>query len=125
PMEGITAGDFTIPTTGETAHDVWYRIYVSVTDSEGATATTFADVLPQKSQITLEASAPGLTLLLDGQNQVAPTTLTGVEGIERTLEAPLTQFRDGRTYHFVRWSDDAPRIRAFATPEDDTTYTAI
>ena len=36
---GSTGGSFTIPTTGETATNVWYRIHLTVRDSGGLTAT--------------------------------------------------------------------------------------
>ena len=41
---GATSGSFTIPTTGETATNVWYRIYLTVRDSGGLTHTTLRDV---------------------------------------------------------------------------------
>ena len=44
---GATSGSFTIPTTGETAANVWYRIYLTVRDSGGLTHTTQRDVLPR------------------------------------------------------------------------------
>ena len=34
---GITSGSFTIPTPGETATNVWYRIHLTVRDSGGLT----------------------------------------------------------------------------------------
>ena len=42
PTTGVTSGSFTIPTTGETAANVWYRIHLTVRDSAGLTHTTFA-----------------------------------------------------------------------------------
>ena len=47
PTSGITSGSFVIPTTGETAANVWYRIHLTVRDSAGLTHTTFRDVLPR------------------------------------------------------------------------------
>ena len=37
---GSRSGSFTIPTTGETSANVWYRIYLTVRDSGGLTHTT-------------------------------------------------------------------------------------
>jgi hypothetical protein len=45
-FSGNTSGQFTVPTTGETATDVWYRIYLTVRDSSGLTHTVFRDILP-------------------------------------------------------------------------------
>ena len=35
PINGVTNGAFTIPTTGETSTNVWYRLWLTVTDSGG------------------------------------------------------------------------------------------
>ena len=53
---GMTSGTFTIPTTGETAAKVWYRVYLTVRDSAGATQTVQRDVLPRKVMLTLATS---------------------------------------------------------------------
>src|SRR5512141_1921703 len=46
PTSGITNGTFTIPTTGETSTNTWYRIYLMARDSVGFTATAIRDVIP-------------------------------------------------------------------------------
>ena len=43
---GLTNGTFVIPTTGETAANVWYRIFLTVSDSSGRTHTVQRDVFP-------------------------------------------------------------------------------
>ena len=40
PTTGASSGSFTIPTTGHTEANVWYRIYMTVRDSGGLTHTT-------------------------------------------------------------------------------------
>ena len=45
-----TSGSFTIPTTGQTAADVWYRIQLTVRDAGGLETTTYRDVLPRTAQ---------------------------------------------------------------------------
>jgi glucose/arabinose dehydrogenase/chitodextrinase len=121
---GVTSGTFTIPTTGETDHDVWYRIYLTVTDSDGLTHTTTRDILPNKSTITLASNVSGLQLLLDGQPRTTPYSFVGVVGISRTLEAPSSQNLSGTIYNYESWSDGGSRIRTIATPAADTTFTA-
>ena len=41
---GITSGTFVIPTTGETSANVWYRVFLTVTDSGGRTHTVQRDI---------------------------------------------------------------------------------
>ena len=47
---GATSGSFTIPTSGETSSNVWYRIHLTVRDSGGLTHETFRDVLPAQGR---------------------------------------------------------------------------
>ena len=122
---GVTNGSFAIPTVGETDDDVWYRIYLRVTDSDGLTHTTTRDVLPNKSTVTLESNVSGLRLALDGQPLSTPHSFVGVVGISRTLEAPLTQTFDGQIYEFESWSNGGDRIHNISTPVSDATITAF
>ncbi len=122
---GVTSGSFTIPTVGESAHDVWYRIHLTVTDSDGLRHTSTRDILPNKANITLDSDVAGLQLLIDGQPYTTPHTFTGVVGISRTLEAPASQELNGTTYHFDSWSDGGSRIHTISTPATDTTFTAF
>ncbi len=94
-----------MPTVGHTESDVWYRIILTVRDSGGLTTTVVRDVLPRTVQLTLATSPAGLSLRLDDQPRTTPLTVTGVVGVQRTLEAPSPQTVGGRTYEFVSWSD--------------------
>ena len=122
---GATSGSFTIPTTGETSANVWYRIYLTVRDSGGLTQTTQRDVLPRKSQLTLATNPAGLQLRLDGQPvSYATRPSTASSASCARLEAPATQVSGGTTYEFVSWSDGGARIHDISTPATNTTYTA-
>ena len=120
---GMTSGTFTIPTTGETAANVWYRIYLTVRDSAGATQTVQRDVLPRKVTLTLATSPAGLQLRLDGQPIATPTSFEAVVGIVRALEA-AGQTSGTATYEFVSWSDGGAAAHNVSTPATSTTYTA-
>jgi len=60
------SGSFTIPNTGETSVNVFYRVILTVTDSGGLTHTSFVDVLPRVSMVTLNGVPGGLTITVDG-----------------------------------------------------------
>jgi glucose/arabinose dehydrogenase len=124
PTSGVTGGSFVVPTTGETSANVWYRIHLTVRDVGGLTHSTFSDVVPRKSTITLATSPAGLQLTRDGQPLVAPQSVLGVVGIQRTLGAPSPQTVNGTTYEFVSWSDGGAATHTVATPASNTTYTA-
>jgi glucose/arabinose dehydrogenase len=121
---GSSSGSFTIPTTGETSANVWYRIYLTVRDSGGLTHTTQRDIQPNKVRLTLATNPAGLQLLLDGQPTTTPFSFDAVVGIVRSLGAPATQASGATTYEFVSWSDGGAAAHNISTPAANTTYTA-
>ena len=122
---GATSGSFTIPTTGETSANVWYRIHLTVRDSGGLTQSSFRDILPRTSTVTLQTNPSGLQLRLDGQPVTAPYSFLGVVGILRSLEAVSPQTVGSTTYVFQSWSDVGAASHSISTPATDTTYTAV
>jgi glucose/arabinose dehydrogenase len=119
-VSGSRSGSFTIPTTGETSANVFYRVHLRVVDSMGIARSITRDIKPRKSTVTLASSPSGLQLKLDGQPVIAPYSFVGVEGIQRKLEAVTPQ---GKLV-FASWSDGGARAHTIRTPTDDTTYTA-
>jgi Immunoglobulin domain len=121
---GSKSGTFDIPNIGETSANVWYRVYLTVVDSAGQSATVYRDVLPRKAQITLATSPSGLGLTLDGQPVTAPYAFVGVVGILRTIGAPSPQPRNGGTYLFQSWSNGGAQTQTITTPTSNVTFTA-
>lgn len=127
PTPGVADANFVIPKSGETSSNVWFRIYLTATDHDtpALSKTVYQDVFPQKSVMNVNTVPPGLEVLLDGQTIVAPYTFTGVVGITRSLEGPLSQTNDDSTYVFKSWSDpSSDRVIIFDTPAADKTFTA-
>jgi hypothetical protein len=121
---GVTRGSFVVPTRGPHSPNAWYRIHLGVTDSLGDTHSTFRDLLPRTSRVTITTVPPGLDLRIDGQPAVAPVAFTGVVGMMRTLEVATTQTSNGVPHYFHTWSDGGAARHDIATPATDTTYTA-
>lgn len=124
PLDGVQDGSFTIPKSGETDHNVWYRIYLTAKDSSGLTYLSTRDVLPNKSTMTFTTVPEGLQVTLDGHPMTTPSAITGVVGVTRTLGAPSPQTMGGRQYEFVSWSDEGAVTHTIDTPAANTTYTA-
>ncbi|MEZ0239993.1 MAG: glucose dehydrogenase, partial [Chloroflexota bacterium] len=122
PTTGATGGSFTIPTSGETSTNVFYRIYLTVTDSGGLTHTSFVDIVPRVVSITLTGAPAGLTLTVDGQPHAAPYTFTSVVGMLRSIGATSPQTIGGVTYYFSQWSDKGKATHTITTPGTNTTY---
>jgi len=123
-VTGATSGSEPIPDVGHTETTVWYRVYLTVADSEGQTATTFRDVQPRKVTLTLAASPSGATLTLDGQPVIAPHTFMSVVGMKRVIEAPTPITVSYKTYDFIGWSDSGAPLHTIITPSSNQTYTA-
>jgi len=119
PIEGVTNGTFIIPNEGETSDNVWYRIILTVTDSNGGSAKDSVDILPRKSTITLTTLPPGLEVTVDGQPFSTPVEITSVEGILRTFGVASPQVKDDAEYAFESWSNGGDVIQKFPTPTDD------
>jgi glucose/arabinose dehydrogenase len=125
PTSGITTGTFTIANRGETSSNVFYRVHLTVRDASGLTHTSSVDVRPLTSVVRIESNVANAQLTLDGAPITAPFTFTGVEGVIRTLGVVTPQTTGGTTYDFVSWSDGGAATHEIATPNDDTTFTAL
>lgn len=124
PVVGVTNGSFTIPTSGETSSDVFYRVHLTVTNADGLSSSTSVDVTPITSVVSLVTSPPGLRVTLGGQPVVTPASFTGVVGVSRALGVLLPQTLNGTNYGFLKWSDGGAPTHGISTPETNTTYTA-
>jgi glucose/arabinose dehydrogenase/PKD repeat protein len=134
PIAGVSSGSFTIPTSGEDATDVWFRIHLTATDSgdplgpgSRASGSTYVDVLPNVATITLDAepSGQGLKVSFSGTQVVAPASFDSVVNFPRAITAPSPQTANGRVWTFLHWNDVVANTRTIATPPTDTTYTAV
>ncbi|HEY5748045.1 MAG TPA: PQQ-dependent sugar dehydrogenase [Chryseolinea sp.] len=122
---GVKSGSFVIPTSGEVADNVWYRLTLIVTDAGGLRDTVYRDILPQKSTITLVTQPAGLQVTLDGQPVTTPLSDLSVEGIQRTIGVVSPQTLGGQTYEFDRWLHGGTATQTISTPVNDITYTAV
>jgi glucose/arabinose dehydrogenase len=124
PTSGIASGTFTIPTTGETATNVFFRVILTVRDSAGLTSTTFVDVVPRTANLTLTSAPSGLQVTLDGQPVTTPVSVSSVVGMTRRLGVVSPQTSGGTTYTFQSWSDGGAAGHDISTPATDATFSA-
>lgn len=124
PIQSKT-GTFTIPTMGEASPNTWHEIFITARDKNGLATTEIVNIYPEKSNISFVSDPPGLSINLDGTPVPnLPVTLQGVIGFEREIEAPITQFVNGKVYVFDRWSDGGLPKHFVTMAEQNTTYTA-
>lgn len=120
---GTTSGSFVIPNSGHTETNVWYRIYLTVTDSQGQSHQVFREVFPRVVQLTLNTVPAGRPLLLDSQPITTPHVALSVEGVIRSVGAQ--NHTDGTVpYTFTGWSDGGAATHNIVTPATNATYTA-
>lgn len=120
---GVTSGTFIADNGGETSPNVWLRILLTVSDSQGRTGIDSLDIIPNKVNITAAASVPGLQLILGAQN-TAPFTKTLVVNTPISLEAVSPQVLSGRFYEFASWSNGGSASQTVRVPKKDSTFTA-
>ncbi len=121
---GVKSGSFSIPNTGETSSNVFYRLYLVVTDSQGAKDTAYTDITPRTSAITINTNPQGLQITLDGQPFKSPLTVSSVEGMLRAIGTVSPQTLNGTTYTFSNWSHGGAQTQTIATPVNDSGFTA-
>ncbi|MEM3113413.1 MAG: PQQ-dependent sugar dehydrogenase, partial [Candidatus Pacearchaeota archaeon] len=123
-FNGIKNGSFQTDQTGHTADDVWYRINLTVNDSQGATHSSYVDIIPNKINLTITSVPVGLKITLDGQPFTSPIIVTSVVGVNRTIGVISPQNISNANYTFSNWSDNKPAIHEITTPSINTIYTA-
>lgn len=123
-QNGISEGTFVVPNRGETALNVWYRIHLTVRDSQGLTATTTRDIFPRIVNFSFQTNIPGVPIFFDGQNVPNPVTIRGVSGLRHSLRVPETFQIGATTYVFQSWTNGRARKQEITFPLHDAKWTA-
>jgi hypothetical protein len=98
------------------------RLYLTATDSGGLSQTTFVDLYPQTTTLTLASDPAGATLALGSTTGVAPFATTVITAGLQSMSAP-DQTIGGQAYVFARWSDGGAASHDVVV-SGDTTLTA-
>jgi glucose/arabinose dehydrogenase len=121
-----SGGSFLVPTvTPYTLTDVFFRVHLTARDPFGNEASTFRDVGPRVSTITLASQPAGRTLTLDGQSLVAPAAVASVVGLQRELGLSSPQQVGNTRYVFGSWSNGQAAVHNIQVPAASATYTAM
>lgn len=122
---GINSGTFTIPASGETASDVWYRIHYNVHDQDGLLKSVYTDITPELGKVDVLSEPVGLDVALDGVFQQTPYQIEGVQGISRFISPPIKQVRGNNLYFFTEWNDGSKVLnREVKCNQDDQVFSA-
>jgi glucose/arabinose dehydrogenase len=125
PYSGATSGAAQVSTSNHDGeYNLFYRITLTVKDSMGVSSTTFRDVYPQLTNLSLATDPPGLSLNLDGVPQATSYSSPAIVGLVRTLNAPATATLNGVTYAFDSRSDSGAITHDVTIPATDVAVTA-
>jgi len=116
---GVASGSFVAADHDYPSH---LRLSLTARDSGGLTQTTFVDLYPQTSTLTLVSNPPGASLALGSGTATAPFGATVVTGSRQSISAP-DQLIGGRAYHFSNWSDGGAQSHDVVVAAD-TSLTA-
>ncbi|MBA3288009.1 MAG: PQQ-dependent sugar dehydrogenase [Acidimicrobiia bacterium] len=126
PAPGSRSGSFTVPDSAfETAADVWFRVQLSVTDSGGRTTTTFRDVFPKTTTLSVLASPANTQITLDGTLYPSPHKIPAVQNMQRTIGAPSPQALAGGSWTFDTWSDGGAAQHIVRPTAAESRYFAV
>ena len=117
PVSGLADSVYLIQNEGEPDDNVWYRIYLTAKDDAGLSRTTLKDVYPQKTEMTVTTSPPGIEVNVDGFKDISPYTFLSVVGLKRTATVPYIIYREDSLFLFDRWADGNNQTEvSFFTP---------
>lgn len=120
---GIKAGSFIADNGGESSPNIWFRIMLTVTDSQGRTGVDSVDVQPNKVVLTADANVTGLKLVM-GTQGVAPFSKTFVVNSAFALQAISPQVLGNNAYAFISWEHGGGVDQSLRVPAVNTTYKA-
>lgn len=120
---GIKSGSFTADNLGESSPNIWFRLLLTVTDSNGRTGVDSVDIYPNKVAVSVAANVNGLQLVL-GKEATSPFTKTMVVNSLTTLQAITPQVLGDTTYEFVSWRHGGDTLQSIRVPEFDTIFIA-
>ncbi|MFM7024330.1 MAG: Ig-like domain-containing protein [Flavobacteriales bacterium] len=121
--DGVTSGSFTADNGGESSSNVWFRLILRVTDSEGRVGTDSVDLQPNKVVLTVNSSKPGLQVVI-GSSSITPYNKTQVVNNAINITAITPQTIGDTVYTFSSWDHGGVASQSIRVPNVNTTYKA-
>ncbi|MBK8968265.1 MAG: PQQ-dependent sugar dehydrogenase [Lewinellaceae bacterium] len=121
PLGGVSSGFYVVPRVGETADNVWLRLYLRASDPAGLSQTVYREFFPKKTKLRLESSPSGLPMRIDGNTYVTPFEITSVQGLLHQIQAtPAIQDQNKLTV-LANWSDGETSASRLQYADDPVT----
>lgn len=122
-IQGADSVAFIVPRIGETSSNVWYRILLEAQNEVGLSQSTYTDIYPQLSTITIRTSYDTIApfpVFLDGAMQMTPFSISAVAGMTRNLSIAANQSVGDYLYTYIDNDKTASSV-TFNVPSNDTT----
>jgi glucose/arabinose dehydrogenase len=121
-IKGTDSVAFIVPRVGETSSNVWYRVHLEAQNEVGLSKSTYTDIYPLTSTITVTTSYDAIApfpVFLDGALHMTPFTLTAVAGMTRNLSIANNQVVGNDLYTY-RNTNESSSSFTFNVPANDT-----
>ncbi len=118
PVSQTVEDFYQIPVVNEVSDNVWYRVHLTVTDQSGLSATVSRDVLPIKTNLVVQTSPQGFSIIVDGHKLQTPDTVVVVSGVMHQIDAPKSHVTADSLYLFERWATGETTTTLLLPPGD-------
>ncbi len=110
---------------GEVDTNVWYRVYLKASDSQGLENESYVDFFPNKTTVDLNTYPGAFQMVIDGSWKTAPVTMRSVTGLTRIVYVPEIQVRNDSLFAFVGWEHNSMANPLYFNAGDNPSYTAV
>jgi len=125
PVTGSTSGSFQIPTDNTQTPSSYYRITLTVTDSQGLKTVVTKDIHPNLTSWSVSANVAGAGYTVDGTWHTGPFSTQDVVGVKHVLSGmPLAQVIGGTRYRLAGWADGSALTDSFTASSSPASFTA-
>src|SRR3989344_3249646 len=126
PIDGVTSGNFTVPTSGHGLNNTTsFQFVLTVTDADGLEDSKAVTVTPETVNLTFDTSPSGLALNFDQETSVVtPFVRNSLINFTHTIQALAPQSLNSTNYDFVSWSDSGAQSHTITVPTVNQTFTA-
>ena len=102
---GLDSTWFNLPTIGELAIDVFYRMIAKVKDSDGLTAIDTLDVYPEIVTIIIDSNEGSIAFSADASTIFSGDSIFSVKGMQRSAQAPDHFVSNDTLFGFDQWAN--------------------
>jgi hypothetical protein len=119
---GVVNPSFTALTNHDA--DSYYEVRLTVSDSDGLTATSTIELRPETVGLALDSEPQGAPISYSGLAGTAPMSRLAAVGYRTTISAADRFVSGGSEWVFDRWSDGGERAHDITVPASATTFIA-